>query len=797
MHAFPAHIRIMEDGAKKIQSCTEHSRNTAYGAEQMLQAARLGRTAYLAGLLHDCGKFKRAFAAYLTDAVCNDHAPRHAVIHSFAGVRLLFDRFHRVTEEDPYAGIVCEILAYAIGAHHGLFDCIDEKHVNGFLHRIGDFPVDDTEAIGNYLRLCADDTEIKQCFMEASEELIPVIEACSALTEADDTSGEALFLIGLLTRLITSAVIEGDRRDTAEFMRDVNFPAPPERQLWQTLLARLESKLDRFPCISPIDRARRQISEVCRTAADTLSGIIRLNVPTGGGKTLSALRFSLAHAAVCSKTRVIFVSPLLSILDQNSSVIRDMLEADELILEHHSNVIRDAHTVDELTNFELLQENWSAPIIITTMVQLLNTLFDGRTASVRRFHALVDAVIVIDEVQTIPAKMLTLFHLAIAFLSEFCGATIVLCSATQPCDQAAEHPIRAAVSEMMPYDAALWRIFKRTELTHGGTYRMEEIPDFVRARLDHVNSVLVVCNKKDEAEMLFSALSDTDADVFHLSASMCMAHRKAVLAEIYRSLADPSRKTICVSTQVIEAGVDISFGMVIRLTAGLDSIVQSAGRCNRSGESESPLPVYILRVVNENLTRLPEIHAAKQAMEEVLAGYERSPEHFGHDLASEQSVREYYRQLYKLQNSGYQDFPAKDRPTLYSLLSDNAHWISENDKTIENFALRQAFSSAGSAFRVFEDDSEDVIVPYGNGADVICDLLSERAKHDIAFVKECLERAKGYTVSVYAWQKRALGEALIPLVGGTMLGLAAEFYDKHTGLQIQERGEKSCDTQIW
>ena len=797
MHAFPAHIRIMEDGTQKIQSCTEHSRNTARYAEQTLEAARLGHAAYLAGLLHDCGKFKQAFAVYLSSAVCNENASRHMVIHSFAGVRLLFDRFHRITEENPYARMVCEILAYAVGAHHGLFDCIDQKHANGFLHRIGGIPEDDVEAIGNFLRLCADDAEIREHFMQASEELVPVIETCSTLTEADDTCRETLFLIGLLTRLITSAVIEGDRRDTAEFMRDIRFPAPPDRQLWLTLLTRLEEKLDQFPCVTPIDRARRQISGVCRAAADTLSGIIRLNVPTGGGKTLSALRFSLAHAAARSKKRVIFVSPLLSILDQNSRVIRDMLEADELILEHHSNVIRDEHTGDGLATLELLQENWSAPITITTMVQLLNAMFDGRTSSVRRFHALANAVIIIDEVQTIPAKMLTLFHLAITFLSEICGATIVLCSATQPCDHAAEHPIRAGVSEMMPYDAALWQIFKRTELTHGGTYRMEEIPDFVRARLCDADSVLVVCNKKDEAEALYSALSDADADVFHLSAAMCMVHRKKVLAEICRSLADPTRKTICVSTQVIEAGVDISFGTVIRLTAGLDSIVQSAGRCNRNGESKSPLPVYILRVVDENLTRLPEIQASKQAMEQVLAGYARSPERFGHDLASEQSVREYYRQLYKQQDPGVQDFPAKDRPTLYSLLSDNEHWIAETDKTIENFTLWQAFASAGAAFRVFEDDSEDVIVPYGDGADIICDLLSERAKHDIAFVKACIERAKGYTVAVYAWQKRALGEALIPLAGGTMLGLTAEYYREHTGLLIQERSEKTCDTQIW
>ena len=183
---FLAHIRMVEEGVV-TQSLAEHCKNTARYTGSCLRKVGLEQTGTLIGMVHDCGKFKRAFAAYLTDAVCNDNAPRHSVIHSFAGVRLLFDRFHRVTEEDPYAGIVCEILAYAIGAHHGLFDCIDEKHANGFLPRIDDAPADDTEAVGNFLRLCADDTEIKQCFMEASEELISVIETCSALTEADET----------------------------------------------------------------------------------------------------------------------------------------------------------------------------------------------------------------------------------------------------------------------------------------------------------------------------------------------------------------------------------------------------------------------------------------------------------------------------------------------------------------------------------------------------------------------------------------------------------------------------------
>lgn len=796
---YPAHIRNHPDGQRDYQSCELHSREAARYACEALESVCLGKSAYLAGLLHDAGKYKQSYRTYLMCRADGKNVPRGSVIHTFAGSRHLLKRYHGEDADITYKDMTSEILSYAVGAHHGLFDCIDEQHKNGFVHRLESLPEGDGDAIRNFQRLCASEEELDGLFTEAEKEISTMLEEASLFSTEDD--GEIAFYLGLLVRLISSAVMEGDRRDTAEFMDDVHFPEAATRELWEKLLERMENRLDALGTDTPIGRARRDISDRCCAFAKKTCGIYRLNVPTGGGKTLSSLRYALAHAAEYRKKRIIFTSPLLSILDQNSKVIRDYIGDDSLVLEHHSNVIieRDGKEWD---SHELLTESWSAPVIITTLVQLLNTMFEGKTSSVRRFHALSDAVIVIDEVQTVPNKLLTLFDLAISFLAEVCKSTVVLCSATQPCLETVKHPICAEVKDIIPYDPKLWTVFKRTDISFAGGYSLNEIPYLAEQILETTDSLLIVCNKKSESEAIFKAMHETGHDLFHLSAAMCMAHRKNELAAIYRSLKKGGQpKTVCISTQVIEAGVDISFGAVIRLTAGMDSVVQSAGRCNRNGESEQAGKVYIVRLKDENLSRLPEIELAKQATEQLLNAYENAPVRFGSDLASDEAIGYYYRQLFRNQRARdpiYHDFPIKNMPTLFSLLSENNEWRKENDET-DRFFFKQAFASAGKAFSVFDSDTTDVIVPFGDGEQIITELLSERAMYDIGYVKALAEQAKGYTVSLYAYQKKKLEEcrALIPLANGLMLGLDKNYYDSRTGLSTKAEKEGNiCNTLI-
>ena len=381
---------IADDGRE--QTVGEHLRSAAEYASRALAPAGLCEAGYLCALLHDCGKYTELFDRYIHS---NGEMRRGSVNHTFSGVRLIMERCHN---EPPAStrDIFGELLAYAVGAHHGEFDIADEDGKNGFFHRMKKDDIGYEEAVRNYTELCADTEELDRRFKAACDEATPIFDR---ITDIAADNSEVSFYVGMLSRLLLSAVIEGDRRDTAEFMSGVKRK-DDEIPDWNELLDSVEKKILDLPANTPVNVARRNISEQCRLAAEAGSGVYRLNVPTGAGKTLSALRYALAHAAKNGMRRVIFTSPLLSILDQNAEVIREFVGDDSLILEHHSNVVRDSADGEALDKYELLAENWSAPIIITTMVQLLNTLFSDKTSCIRRFQALCGSVIVIDEVQT-------------------------------------------------------------------------------------------------------------------------------------------------------------------------------------------------------------------------------------------------------------------------------------------------------------------------------------------------------------------------------------------------------------
>ena len=779
---FLAHIRPDLPDKANEQTLHVHSRNTANYAAQVLIPVNLSSSGYLAGLVHDAGKYTRLFQRYLRF----EEGTRGSVNHTFAGVRLLLERYFNENTED-FSSVVSELLSLASGGHHGLFDCIGNDQKNGFQHRLTKEGISYEEAVQNFLLFCTDWAELDRLFQSSVDELTPLLNKICSMTDEKNPffDDETAFYAGLLSRLLLSAVIEGDRRDTAEFMNDSHFPASrngnERKQLWAECLTRAENKLSSFPKAAEIDRARWSISDQCRERAVLPSGVFRLNVPTGGGKTLASLRFALAHAKHHKMQRIIFTSPLLSILEQNASVIRDYIQDDSLILEHHSNLIRIKDDPQELDTMELLTENWDAPIILTTLVQLLNTLFSGKTTAIRRFHALCGSIIVIDEVQSVPNKMLSLFSLAVNFLAEICGATVVLCSATQPCIEKITHPLHMPVPDLVPFSADLWSSFQRTNIQYIGELFLDEVAQFALEKLQ--TSILIVCNKKQEAEQLFQLLNGGDFDLFQLSAAMCVQHRRNTLEALQKSLKTDGRKTICVSTQVIEAGVDISFACVIRLTAGMDSVIQAAGRCNRNGEAGSGVlaPVYLVGLLEENLSMLPDIQRGKAATLELLTEFKNRPELYGR-LDSDRSIEYYYHSLYHEMPKQNQDYVWHNGdPSLFSLLSLNGYCEKETP-----YYFRQAFRLASSVFQVFEESTTDVIVPYDKGQDLILSLNSGQAEWNPAYLKKLLEDAKPYTVSLYQYQIDYLEaeHGIIPLPGGA-LGLNGH-YSAETGFIMED-----------
>ena len=800
---YPAHIRQGAAGPE-VQTVLEHCRNTAGFAAELLAEVPLRESAYLAGFLHDCGKMTGAFKDYIEKGFQGLPVVRGSVNHTFFAVRFLMERYGQTEKYGPNGPLTAEILAYSVGSHHGLFDGVNERHESGLLHRMTKPDIGYEEALEAMLSQCTSLEKLDRLFGLAVQEVDGVLEKLMPLLDTPGVKGgEAHFYLSMLVRLLASAVIAGDRQDTQEFQEGARYPAQPSpeqrEKLWKELLERVEEKILSLPADTPINRARRKISDQCRYMADRPGGVYRLNVPTGGGKTLASLRYALAHAAAFQKKRIVFVSPLLSILEQNAKVVRDYIGDDNLILEHHSNVVYADQTKEELDEAELLMEVWSSPVIITTLLQLLNTLFSGKTGCIRRFVSLCNSIIVIDEVQTVPTHLLSLFHLAVGFLAAVCDTTVILCSATQPFDQASERPIGVPVGDLVPYDDGLWKVFRRTEIRQEPGREEDDFAPLIREILEDTDSLLIVCNKKDEAQNIFTQAEDISCKRFYLSAAMCVAHRKETLDKLKETMAaKDGEKVLCVSTQVIEAGVDISFGRVIRLTAGMDSIVQAAGRCNRNGESEMPAQVTVVNCLEETLNHLPDIERGKNASIALFEDFRTEPEKYGHDLTSDEAISEYYRILYKdMQETAgnLQDGPVKIGgvpDTLYRLLSDNEGFASK-DFLPEAYSilLNQAFKTAGEAFHVFDGDTEDVLVPYGQGEELILELLNLHLPEDLEEMGAILRKARPYTVAIYPWLKDALDKqgAVVPICGGKILTLRKDFYNETMGL-VQKPGQQ-------
>lgn len=765
---FPAHIKYekkYENWIKIVQTVEEHCRETAKYAGEALADVGLYNTAYLSGLLHDLGKYTQEYCEYIENVTDQnikdeDKKKRGSVNHTFAGVKYILDNFHS-EKTQRNEKLTSEVIAYAIGAHHGLFDCIDGCGKNGFLYRQNKENINYDEAVKNFQKFIAEE-EIKQLFVDSVKEIQSLIAILDRFCKNED---EKYFAFGMLCRLVLSAVIEGDRRSTAEFMNGISF-ANSFRNIskddWNIIYDKVTEKVLEFNIDFPIDKARRQLSDMCANAADKSIGVYRLNIPTGGGKTLSSLRYALKHASGFDKKRIIFVMPLLSIIEQNAREIRKYVQDDKIILEHHSNVIDEKHNTDELDDKELLVETWDAPIIITTLVQMLYTFFLGKTTSIRRIKSLTNSVIVFDEIQTVPNKMLWMFNLAVNFLSNVCGATVILCSATQPCLENVDHPM-VDVSNLIDIDKQMLNVFKRVELIDKKNMSMDDLCVFVSEKATECKSVLVVCNTKAEANTIYNKINlRENIKKVYLSSNMCVKHREAVVNEIKESLKNASdTKLVCISTQVIEAGVDVSFACVIRLRAGMDSIVQAAGRCNRHGEMDGVAQVYIVNLLNESLDKLPEIHKAKKATDDLLEEHDKDNVKYK-DLMGDDSIALYYKKLYGKMNLGYQGFCKTykgGKIVLFDILSGNNDFYNEN-KSVEweKTILHQGFKTAGQQFEVFEDNTVDVIVPYGFGKDVITNLCDSERKNDIVFLKEWIEKSKGYTVSVYNYQLKKLQE---------------------------------------
>jgi CRISPR-associated endonuclease/helicase Cas3 len=732
--AFYAHTLDGEPPAK-WQGLEEHLLGVAKLAARFARAFDSEWWAYCAGLWHDLGKYQAEFQERLLGA-------RVSVEHSGAGAALASKKAREL-------GIP---LAFVIAGHHaglanfvlsdpGLPTPLRERLkgsapalegiISAIPAEVGGYPVAEIPA-----------------FLRARPGL--------QRDEMDRLRRKSEFW----TRFLFSALVDADRLDTEAFCGADKAALRSRFSPIAALRERLDSFIDqKMDSLSPVERAtpvnasRAEILQACRKAATLPPGIFSLTVPTGGGKTLSAMSFALNHAERYGLQRVIVVIPYTSIIEQNAEVYSQAVGA-ENVVEHHSSLDPDkkkARYGEELTDrHELACENWDAPVIVTTTVQCFESLFSNHPSRCRKIHNIARSVIVLDEVQSLPPGYLLSIVEALNELAAHYGCSIVLSTATPPA-LAAREGFSAGlrgIREIVVNTKGLSEKLKRVEYVWpGGDVPPMTWPELAAKMAEH-HQVLAVVHKRDDARKLARELETIVPDecVWHLSALMCAAHRSEVLAEIKATLA---RGAAChvVSTQLVEAGVDLDFPIVYRALGGLDSLVQAAGRCNREGRLDKG------RVIVFRAETSPPRGTPRQAMEVTEALLSDSAGDL--EPSDPDLFEKYFRMLYLVK-----DLDAKRIQTLRQEFS---------------------FASVGREFKLIEDGfTKPVVVPYGEAAKRVQDL---RAKGPTRETMRCLQR---FIVNIYpdAFAKFASVGALEEVTEGVFV-LAKPYeksYDNAFGL---------------
>lgn len=774
---YTAHIREFD---RTEQSVETHCRQNALLAAQYGSSVELEKTAEIAGCLHDIGKLTSTFNDYIHG---DNSCKRGDIDHSFAGAKYLKEL--SLQSDDANLRKTTSLIGRVILSHHGLHDWVDENGKDTYSSRVekGKYY---SEIVLNFKKSKLSD-ELDQKLKDAVCE-VKTIRA-QLRNMAGDSKEQFAFYLGMLERLLQSILIDADRTDTTDFMSDTKTEICFDTDhLWKEMEERLEEKLHVFSSqTDAISKQRQSISDRCVAFASNDVHICKLIVPTGGGKTLSSLRFAVKNARKYHKKKIIYIAPFMSILEQNSDAIKS-IAGEAAFLEHHSDMLAEiVDDKDSLHEYELRTEKWDSPVIATTMVQFLNALFSGKTSAVRRMHRLSEAVIIIDEVQSIPLKCVYLFNLAMNFLSSVCKSTIVLCSATQPpFEELQEFPLLLDENASMTGETAEdFKAFHRTKLIYAekkGGWSYDEAADFCSEKyLEHGN-LLIIVNTKAAAMELYKRLRNTEnAHVFHLSTNMCPAHRRSCIGDMREKL-ESHMLVICVTTQLIEAGVDISFGCVVRSLAGMDNAVQAAGRCNRHGERKQVCPVYMLHLWEEKLGILAEIKNAGNISREIAD--------IAEELDDAQLLVDYFRKLYRSECHKLRyPLPLHADQDLINLLSLNAGWVDKKKHPHLQFC-GQAFKKAGRFFEVIDSRTSAVIVPYDQEANKLITALG--SEQNPKRIVELLRRAQNYSVNVYAGTEYKLEQeaAIYEISCGsredcTVKILQENFYDKDFGLTTE------------
>lgn len=741
--------------AREGQTLEDHLSGVAQLAKIFASPFGAEECGWIVGILHDLGKYSDSFQDYLIRSIRGEDVRRGEVIHALQGARYVVEKIND--------NVISDILGNSIGAHHGgLFDTITDGE--------------------RTLALKADKDDDQLHYSEVVNRFSPEIDEKKLQKEilrfckiCQEKRLNAFFMLHFLTKAIFSSVVDADRCNSAGLEIKDEIPD------WNYLIQEFEHYIEKFSGKSKIDTIRTRISVQCQNAGTNSQGIYTLSVPTGGGKTLSSLRFALEHGQKHKLKRIIYVIPYLSILEQTAAEFNKIFsnKNGDLIFEHHSNIELSEKDEDE-ERHKLLASRWDSTIILTTMVQFLESIYSNKASKLRKFHNMSEAVFIFDEIQSLPIKCTHLFNDAINFL-HVCGkSTILLCTATQPHLHKTDRPVfLAANPSIFSITSEELEVFNRVRIEDKtkGSMDYEEIAALVKCQIDEKKSTLVILNTKADAHAVYERCRSILCEKAFLTTDLCPAHRLTVLDRVRKNLKyETKRVTLCVSTQLIEAGVDISFDCVIRAQAGMDSIIQAAGRCNRNAESPTPQTVFIVDIKTENLSRLPEIKDGKNITQRVFR------EKQGVNLLDDEVIDLFY-DYYFFDQKNKMDFQIiKSSTTIYSLLSKNplgtAAYKSRHQKDYSG--LPCAFQKAADEFSVIDGGQIGIIVPYGNAMKLVSDFENTfNPKIKIRILKELQK----YSVSVYIDSIVEINHA-VSIVDNMFYLLSPDYYD------VNEQGLK-------
>lgn len=716
---------------REWQPLEEHLKNVAKRAGGFAAIFQSSDWASRASWLHDLGKYSKEFQEYLKGANGIDASIETAparVDHSTAGAQY-------AARIMPILG---HLLAYALSGHHtGLLNGRDTKtcqeaRLNKTIHP----------------------WEHGLQFLPTFTKIEPPIFLQNALSKKDAFS--AAFFI----RMIFSCLVDADFLDTEIFM---NPQQATLRENWSDdVLDQMDEALTEFvrqldPQDTLVNRQRALVREACLKAAEQVPGLFSLSVPTGGGKTLASLAFALRHAIRNGLQRIIYVIPLTSIIEQNADVFREALRpvtdklGRDVVLEHHSNLDPDKET----TINRLAAENWDAPLVVTTSVQFYESLFGNKTSRCRKLHRLARSVIILDEAQTLPVDYLKPCLCALQELITNYGASIVICTATQPAIERRENFEIGLQkpSEIIPNPVELYNQLQRVRVEDIGSQSDEELCKRIVAE----PQVLCIVNIKLHARRLFEAIAARDGH-FHLSGNMCPAHRSEKLKQIREHLAE-GRVCRVISTQVIEAGVDVDFPVVYRSLAGLDSVAQAAGRCNRNGRLPENGRTYIFR--SEHTKSEKFFTDTAQCAGQILSLY--------NDPLDLKAVEHYFKLYYWDQSARWDEKRIMED---FSLINDRG------------FPFNFGFARVAENFQLIDDANFcPVIIPWREEGRRLC----ERLRAMPAPTLETRRQLQRFVVQIprRVWEKHAGTDIELVHDGISVLASPEIHYSEGSGLNLE------------